>query len=193
MKPTGDMFARYGVCDKMRQLKDSHPMGSTNYAIFDKVYKMNLVEQEAHWNAYYGTWYMFVSHLNKCVTIIHDKMDHAKIIFPCLASKNKSIDAFMRLPVVVTGMIAHGHGDGKYAHFLLDFNSCDSNYTMGLIAKLLRDLEKPLTSSLRILFENSEATPLFIVVLRRKEVCMSALGTDLVPVPTQKLPPILHV
>ena len=32
---------------------------------------------------------------------------------PCFASKNKSIDAFMRLKVAVTGMIAHGHGHGK--------------------------------------------------------------------------------
>jgi hypothetical protein len=54
---------------------------------------------------------MSVLHPNKCITIIHDKMDHAKIASPYFASKNKSIDAFMRLLVVVTGMIAHGHGD----------------------------------------------------------------------------------
>jgi hypothetical protein len=86
---------------------------------------------------------MSISHPDKCVTIIHDKMDHAKMASPCFASKNKSIDAFMRLPVAVTGMIAHGHGDGKYAHFSLDLYLCDSSHIVGSVGKLLRDLEKP--------------------------------------------------
>jgi hypothetical protein len=105
------------VCDNKRQLRDPHPVGSTNYAIFDKVYKVHLAEQEAHQNSYYGTRYMSISQLDKCITIIHDKMDHAKTASPCFAIKNKSIDAFIRLLEAVTGMIAHGHGNGKYAHF----------------------------------------------------------------------------
>jgi hypothetical protein len=136
---------------------------------------------------------MSVSHPDKCVTIIHDKMDHVKTASPCFASKNKSIDAFMRLLVAVTGMIAHGHGDGKYAHFLSDLYLCDSNHTMGSVAKLLRDLEKPPASSSRLLFENSRATPLYVIVLRGKEACVLALGSDLVAVPGQRLSPILHV
>jgi hypothetical protein len=104
---------------------------------------------------------MSISHPDKCVTIIHDKMDHAKMASPCFASKNKSIDAFMRLPVAVTGIIAHGHGDEKYAHFSLDLYLCDSNHIVGSVVKLLRDLEKPPACSSRILFENSGATPLF--------------------------------
>ena len=51
---------------------------------------------------------MSISHLDKCVIIIHDKMDHTKIVSPYFASKNKSIDAFMRLMVIITGMIVHG-------------------------------------------------------------------------------------
>jgi hypothetical protein len=187
------MFARCGVCDNKQQLIDSHPVGSTNYALFDKAYKVHLAEQEAHRNAYYGTQYMSISHPDKCVTIIHDKMDHAKTTSPCFANKNKNIDAFMRLPVAITGMIAHGHGDGKYAHFSLDLYPYDSNHTVGSVAKLLRDLEKPPACSLGILFENLEATPLFAAVLSGKESCMSALGTDLVPMTARRLPPILHV
>jgi hypothetical protein len=110
-----------------------------------------------------------------------------------LQAKNKSIDAFMRLPVAVTGMIAHGYGDGKYAHFSLYLYPCDSNHRVGSVAKLLLDLEKPRACSLRILFENSGATPLFDVVLSGKELCMLALCTDLVLVAARRLPPILHV
>jgi hypothetical protein len=193
IKPRGDMFARCGVCDNKRKLIDSHLVRSTNYALFDKAYKVHLAEQEAHRNAYYGTRYMSISHPGKYVTIIHDKMDHAKTASPCFASKNKSIDAFMRLPVAVTGMIAHGHGDGKYAHFSLDLYPCDSNHTMGSVAKLLHDLEKQPACSSGILFENLGATSLFAAVLSGKESCVSALGTDLVPLVVRRLPPILHV
>jgi hypothetical protein len=48
---------------------------------------------------------------------MHDKMDHSKTASPCFASKTKSIDGFMKLLVSVTGIIAHGHGDKKFAHY----------------------------------------------------------------------------
>jgi hypothetical protein len=136
---------------------------------------------------------MSISQPDKCVIIIYDKMDHAKTELPCFASKNKSIDAFMRLPVAVMGMIAHGHGDGKYAHFSLDLYPCDSNHTVGSVAKRLRNMGKPLASSSELLFENSGATPLYAAVLRGKEAYVSAMGSNLVAVPAQRLPPILHV
>jgi len=47
----------------------------------------------------------------KMVTIIHDKMDHSKTASPHFSHKNKATDSFMKLPIAVTGMIAHGHGD----------------------------------------------------------------------------------
>jgi hypothetical protein len=117
--------------------------------------------------------------LDKYVTIIHDKMDHAKIASPYFASKNKSINAFMRLLVVVTSMIAHGYGDGKYDPFLLDLYLCNSNHTVGSAVKLLCDLQKPPASSLGILFENSRTTPLFATVLCGNEVVQEAAYTYL--------------
>jgi hypothetical protein len=74
---------------------------------------------------------------------MHDKMDHSKTASPCFASKTKFVDAFMKLPVSATGILAHGHGDKKYAHYALDMYAADSNHTIGSIAKLLRDLERP--------------------------------------------------
>lgn len=81
----------------------------------------------------------------------------------------------------------------KFAHFSLDLYTADSNHIIGLVAKLLWDLEKPLASSLGVLFENSGGTQLFDVVLKGKEVCVKALDTNLVPIHAQKLPPFLHV
>ena len=76
---------------------------------------MHLIKQEAHCNAYYGTHSMSSSKLEKCLTIIHDKMDHAKTTSPCFASKTKNMDVFMWLPIAILGMIAHGHEDARFA------------------------------------------------------------------------------
>jgi hypothetical protein len=184
------MFAR---CGSKRSLRNSHPVGSTNYTIFEKAYETHLAEREAHRNAYYGSRYMFISKPKKCLIIIHDKMDHAKTASPCFASKTKSTNSFMRLPVAVTGIIAHGHEDVKFAHFSLDLHPGDSNHTISSVAKRLRDLEKPPASSSRVLFENSRSTPLFDVVLKGKEICLDSLGTSQPSIPIRRLPPILHV
>ena len=60
----------------------------------------------------------------------------------------------MKLPIIITGMIAHDHGDIRYAHYGLDIFLSDSNHIAGSIAKLLRDPELPKHSS-RELFSGS--------------------------------------
>ena len=74
------------------------------------------------------------------LTIIHDKMDHSKTASPHFSHKTKATDSFMKMLVAVTGMIAHGHGDIRYAHYGLHTFPTDSNHTIGSIAKLLRFL-----------------------------------------------------
>ena len=49
----------------------------------------------------------------------------------------------MKLPLAVTGMLAHGHVNQRYAHYGLDIYLHNANYTVGPFAKLLRDLESP--------------------------------------------------
>ena len=70
---------------------------------------------------------------------MHDKMDHAKTASPVFSHKSKELDSLVKLSVSVTGMIAHGHGDVRYAHYGLDIFPHDSNNTIGSMAKLLRD------------------------------------------------------
>ena len=76
----------------------------------------------------------------------------------------------------VTGMIAHGHSDVCYAHYKLDIFPHDSNYTIGLIAKLLRDLEEPPKSSSRQLFLGSGSKALFHGILKGAEMCVASLA-----------------
>ena len=107
---------------------------------------------------------------------MHDKMDHAKTASPVFSHKSKELDTLVKLPVYVTGMIAHGHGDVHYAYYGLDVFPHDSNYTIGSMAKLLRDLEKPSKSSSRQLFVGSGSTTLFRGILKGAEMCEASLG-----------------
>ena len=92
------------------------------------------------------------------------------------------------------GMIAHGHGDVKYAHYGLDFYPGDANHMVGSFAKLLRDLEKPPVQSSCALFDGCGTTPLYEALLTGKEVCMSSLPEPPgAPICAKPLPPTLHV
>ena len=62
---------------------------------------------------------------------------------PHFSHKNKATDSLLKLPVVVTGMIAYGHGEVRYLHYALDIYPSNSNHTVGSIVKLLQDLESP--------------------------------------------------
>jgi hypothetical protein len=100
----------------------------------------------------------------------------------------------MKLPVSVMGMIAHGHDDMKYAYYGLDVFSHDSNYTVGLFAKLLRDVEVAPKYSSRELFNGFSSAPLFKAVLQGLDICKSSLRpAPEVAVLGSPLPPLLNV
>ena len=120
---------------------------------------MHIIGQRAHRELYYANRFLSEKQPEKCVTIIYDKMDHSKTSSPHFSHKSKHMDSFMKLLVYVTGMIAHGHGDVRYAHYGLDIFPSDSNHTVGSIAKLLRDLELPPKHSSRELFLGSRTEP----------------------------------
>jgi hypothetical protein len=69
------------------------------------------------------------------VTIMHDKMDHAKTTFPIFLYKTMQLDGLMKSPISVTSMLAHR--DVGYAHYALDLFAHDSKHIVGSFAKLL--------------------------------------------------------
>jgi hypothetical protein len=128
------------------------------------------------------------------VTIVHDKRDHAKTASPMFSHKTKQLDGMMKLPVFVTGMLVHGHGDVCYAHYNLDIFAHDSNYTIGSFARLFRDLEMPPKSLSRWFFDGSRWSPLFEAVLNGAEMCEATLPPmSETPCPAAPLPSILNV
>ena len=136
---------------------------------------MHIAGQRAHRELYYANWFLLEKEPEKCVTIVHDKMDHSKTSSPHFSHKSKHMDSFMKLPISVTRMIAHGHGDVRYVHYGLDIFPTDSNHTVGSIAKLLTDLGLPPKHSLRELFSRSGSTPLFTALLSGAGMCTSSL------------------
>ena len=121
-------------------------------------------------------------------------MDHAKTASPVFLHKSKELDGLVKLPMSVTSMIAYRHGDVRYTHYGLDIFPHDSNYTIGLMAKLLYDLEKPPKSSSRELFVGSGSTALFCSILKDVEMCKASLPPQPETiVQATPLPPILNM
>ena len=194
VKKVGDNFARCGTCDKLNELVKGAISGSQTAMNWMRRLGRHLTIARVHRDVYYINRDLSFNKPHECVTIIHDKMDHSKTVCSAFSHKSKELDGLMKLPVSVTGMLAHGHANVQYAHYDLDVFSHDSNYTIGSMAKLLRDLELPPKSSSRELFTNSKSTNLFKAVLEGADMCNASLPP--LPntlAPAMKLPPILNV
>ena len=102
-KKAGDKFARCSKCIRHKLLRDAHPVGSDPYNAHQQNYMNHVNMQEAHRHDYYKNRALSIARPLEVMTIIHDKMDHAKTACPCYAHKDKAIDGLFRLPVSVTG------------------------------------------------------------------------------------------
>ena len=194
MKKPEDNFARCGTCDKYKELKKGAIAGSEQALKWSRKLDKHLAIARAHREYYYAKRYHSLTYLHECLTVMHDKMDHAKTASPVFSHKSKELDSLVKLPISVAGMIAHGHGDVRYAHYGLDIFPHDSNYTIGSMAKLLRDLEGPSKSSSGELFVGSGSSALFRGILKGAEMCEASLALHPETlVQATALPPNLNV
>ena len=193
-KKQGDNFARCGDYDDLKRMRSACTRGSGAYDVSQKRLDMHIAGQRAHRELYYANRFLSEKEPGKCVAIIHDKMDHSKTSSPHFSHKSKHMDSFMKLPISITGMIALGHGDIRYAHYGLDIFPTNSNHTVGSIAKLLRDLKLPQKYSSQELFSRSSSTPFFTALLAGAEMCTSSLPPqDAEEVLAKPLPPVLNL
>jgi ferredoxin-thioredoxin reductase catalytic subunit len=93
---------------------DVHRVKNTKVFETPTLYALNLIpdtsqnniehinNQEAHRQSYYKNYVLSIMRPIEVLTIIHDKMEHAKTICPCYARKIKATDGFFKLPVIVT-------------------------------------------------------------------------------------------
>ena len=193
-KKRGDNFACYGDCDDLKQMKLACTRCSMAYDLCQKRLDMHIACQRAHQELFYTNIFLSQKKPEKCMTVIHDKMDHSKTSSPHFSHNSKHMDSFMKFPISVTRMIAHDHGDVHYAHYGLDIFPSDSNHTLDSIAKLLRDLELPRKCSSRELFLGSKRAPLFIALLGGAEMCTSSLPPQVAEeIPAKPLPHVLNL
>jgi hypothetical protein len=189
-KSQDDSFAYCGQCDKFKKLWVACSRGSRVADLWTRKLGAYIDAQTSH----RANRRLSEKEPTKVLTIIYNKIDHSKTASPHFSYKNKATDSFMKLPVAVTGMIAHGHGDVRYAHYSLDIYPSDSNHTVGSIAKLLRDLESPPVYSTRQLFVGGGSSPLFQALFTEADMCKGSLlppAAD--PILAAPLPPILNV
>jgi hypothetical protein len=193
-KKPGDNFAHCSNCDRLYSLRGTAILGSQVAMLWAQKLKLHLNSAMAHRKLYSANRYRLRFFPGECVTIMHDKMDHAKIVFPVFSHKTKQLDGLMKLPVSITSILAHGHGNVCYAHYGLDIFAHDSIYTVGSFTKLLQDLERPPMSTSCHLFDGSRSSPLFEAMLNKAEMCESVLlPLSETPSTTTPLPPILNV
>lgn len=194
IKRRGDSFSRCSKCDRIQTLKLSAVPGSADHKEFESLYTKHTNAQMSARAAYWSDRTHSKKRPLEFLCILHDKMDHSKTALPCLKSRTKDLDALTKLPISVTGMFAHGHGDLKYAHYSVDMFPCDSNFTIGSVAKLLRDLEEMPVATSRGMFHHSESNALFKAILNGKEMCFASLREPpQIPKQARPLPPVLHI
>ncbi len=73
----------------------------------------------------------------KFLCVIHDKMDCAKTTLQRLVMANKMICRLGQLPITLMGMIAHGHGDERYAQYSIESWLNDPNFMIESLLQLL--------------------------------------------------------
>lgn len=150
-------------------------MGTHKELFYKNKLKCHLDGEKIHRLDFYGNRALSISKPHNLLTIIHNKMDHAKMALPLFSHKTKMNDAWMKLSIAVIGMIVHGHGDVKYAHYGVDIYLHDCNHTIGSIAKLLCDLESILFLYSTVLFHGPGASLLFQSILEGKQIFVRSL------------------
>jgi hypothetical protein len=81
-------------------------------------------------------------------------MEHSKTILPRLQVKNKMVVGLGELPIMLIGMIIHGHGDEAFAQYSNELWPNDLNFTIRSLLHLLRTLEKEPIHELQRLFDH---------------------------------------
>lgn len=87
----------------------------------------------------------------------------------------KATSGLGQIPVSVTGMLTHGHGDGAYAHYSTAFWPGDSNFTISSICRVLRALERPPVKDSKVLFSSPPQNSFFEALLHGKSRCSASI------------------
>ena len=118
LKRPGDKFARCTACEKYKGLQDAHPIVTESHPRHQRKYIEPVNNQEAHHQDYHKNRALSIMRLAEVLTVIHDKMDHAKTACPCYARNIKATDGLFKLPIAVTGSYGITNVFGRISNVL---------------------------------------------------------------------------
>jgi hypothetical protein len=142
------------MCKSLKDLISKLGKNSSDARKYELKLRKHLLHQELC-RSLYHTWRpKYVHSKDEFLCVIHDKMDHVKTTLPRLQVANKMICGLGQLPIMLMGMIVHGHGDERYAQYSNKLWPNDPNFTIGSLLRLLQTLEKAPTYGSKMLFEH---------------------------------------
>ena len=172
IKSVGSSFAKCTMCDDLQQYILKSPKGSFEYVEF-VMQRTEHLNHQASCRRIYASW-REESKRNpqEILCIIHDKMDTKKTAsLPRMRVTTKATQGLGQIPMSVTGMVAHGHADGAYAHYSPSTWPADSSFTISSLARVLRRLEGPPLRETGDFFPYRPANPFFEALMRGKSRC----------------------
>ena len=174
VKAPNSNFSRCSECDFLQDCISRYPRGCDEWAtlVNDRTKYINY-QNACH--CLYHEWSSNSVHSpTEFLCIIHDKMDHTKFAIPRMQRSTKATSGLGQIPISVTRMLMHVHGDRAYAHYSTAFWPGDSNFTISSICQVLRALERPPVKDLKELFiappQNS-----FKALLHGKSRCSASI------------------
>ena len=144
VKAPNNNFSRCSECDFLQDCISRYFWGCNEWATLVNDRTKHINYQNACRRLYYGWSSNSVDSPTEFLCIIQDKMDHTKSTIPRMQRSTKATSGLGQIPISVTEMLTHGHGNGAYAHYSTTFWPTDSNFTISSICRVLRALERPL-------------------------------------------------
>jgi len=188
VRKKGSIFAKCTLCESLKDLISK--LGRNNDDA--KEYELKLKKHHLHQELCKSLSHTWTSKSiwskDEFLCIIHDKMDHAKTTFSRLQVAKKMIWGLGQLPIMLTSMIAHGHGDERYAQYSNELWPNDPNFTIRSLLPLLQTLKKALTCESKMLFEHLPQKKLFACLLQNKSRYTIELKTPSESVGPKPLP-----
>ena len=175
VKASNNNFSRCSECDFLQDCISKYPWDRDEWAtlVNDKTKHINY--QNACRRLYHGWSSNSVDSPTEFLCIIHDKMDHTKSAIPRMQRSTKATSGLGQIPISVTGMLTHGHGDRVYAHYSTTYWPGDSNFTISSICRVLRALERPPVKDLKELFIVPLQNSFFEALLHGKSRCSTLI------------------
>lgn len=137
---TNNGFTKCDICTSIKEKMQSTKVESERLKYMQER-ERHMKMQRSCRSVYYSNRLLSCVKPEEYLCIIHDKMDQKKTCIPRLFPEPKATSQSYVLPVSLTGMLTHGHGPRTFGHFGLGLWKSDPNFTIGSLAKCLRDLE----------------------------------------------------